>query len=105
MALAGVQITFSDTARGQAVAPALLPYQTTSSQTMASPGTSSIKALGRGIVNQPMLSVNASAPIFYAVGPNPDPTGAAGPRRYFDPSFGREDIFCDPGDLFAWVFA
>jgi hypothetical protein len=88
MSLTGVNITFSDTARGMAQSPALLPSQVTGSQAMASPGTSSIKALGRGIC-QPLLMINASTPIFYAVGRNPDPTGAAGPRRYFDPAFGR----------------
>jgi hypothetical protein len=38
-------------------------------------------------------------------GPSPDPTGVTGPRRYMDPTFGREDIFVDPGDKFAWEFA
>jgi hypothetical protein len=52
---------------------------------------------------QPMLSISASAPMFYAVGPTPDANN--GPRRYMDPSFGREDIFVNPGDKFAWVFA
>jgi hypothetical protein len=104
MALTGVNITFSDVDRGQALSPALLPHQVTGSQTMAAPGTSAIKAIGRGI-NKPLLRISASAPIFYAVGPSPDPTGAAGPRRYMDPAFGSEDIFVDPGDLFAWVFA
>jgi hypothetical protein len=56
-------------------------------------------------IEQPLLSISASAPIFYAVGPNPDPTGVTGPRRYMDPSFGREDIFVDASDKFAWVFA
>jgi hypothetical protein len=104
MAFTGVNITFSDVDRGMALSPALLPCQVTGSQTMASPGTSSIKALGRGIC-QPLLRIIASAPIFYAVGPSPDPTGAAGARRYMDPSFGPEDIFVDNGDLFAWIFA
>jgi hypothetical protein len=52
---------------------------------------------------QPLLSISASAPIFYAVGPAPDAT--IGPRRYMDPTFGREDIFVDAGDKFAWILA
>jgi hypothetical protein len=102
MPLAGVEITFSDMAEGLSQSKALLPYRATDSQTMASPGTSIIEAMAHGI-EQPLLSITASAPIFYAVGPAPDPTN--GPRRYMDPSFGREDLFVDPGDKFAWVFA
>jgi hypothetical protein len=102
MPLAGVEITFSDMAQGLPQSPALLPYRATGSQTMASPGTSTVMALAHGI-EQPLLSISASAPIIYAVGPSPDPVN--GPSRYYDPTFGREDIFCDPGDKFAWVFA
>jgi hypothetical protein len=104
MPLSGVHITFSDTARGLVQGPALLPYRATGSQSMTEPGTSSVAAVAHGIAQQ-LLSISASAPIFYAVGPTPDPTGAAGPRRYMDPQFGREDIFCDSGDKFAWEFA
>lgn len=102
MALTGVHITFSDTALGSAQSPALLPYHATGSQTMASPATSTVKAIGHGN-SQPLLSISAAAPIFYATGPSPDPNGSR--RRYMDPSFGREDIFVDDGDLFAWVLA
>jgi hypothetical protein len=76
------------------------------SQTMASAATSTISApLSTAAFGetQPMRSISASAPIFYAVGPIPDPNN--GPRRYMDRSFGREDIFVNPGDKFAWVFA
>jgi hypothetical protein len=104
MALAGVLITFSDMAEGLAQSPALLPYRATGSQYMAAPGTSTVMGLQHGIA-QVLLSISASAPIFYAVGPNPDPTGVTTPRRYYDPSFGREDLFCDPGDKFAYIFA
>jgi hypothetical protein len=100
--LAGVEITFSDMARGLVQSPALLPYRATGSEIMASPGTSSIEALAHGI-SQPLLSISASAPIIYAVGPSPDPVN--GPSRYMDPQFGREDLFVDPGDKFAWIFA
>jgi hypothetical protein len=102
MALYGVEITFSDMARGLSQSPALLPYRETGSQVMASPGTSTVEALAHGI-EQPLLSISASAPIFYAVGPAPDATN--GTRRYMDPAFGREDLFVDPGDKFAWIFA
>lgn len=102
MALAGVHITFSDTAQGLSQSPALLPYHVTGSQTMASAATSSIKAIGHGN-SQTLLSISAAAPIFYATGPAPDPNGTR--RRYYDPSWGREDIFVDDGDFFAWVLA
>lgn len=105
MALAGVHITFSDMAQGIPASPALLPYRATGSQTMASGATSTVKAVAHGN-SQPLLSISASAAIFYAVGPAPDASGnATYPRRYYDPSFGREDIFVDPGDAFAWVLA
>jgi hypothetical protein len=100
MSISGVHITFSDMSRGVSQSPALLPCQANRSQTMASPGTSTVFALPHGNV-QPLLSISASAPIFYAVGPAPDATN--GPRRYMDPAFGREDIFVDPGDRFAWI--
>ena len=102
MALTGVHITFSNLAEGLVQSPALLPYRATGAQTMATPGTSTVMAVFQGNM-QPLLSISATAPIFYAVGPVPDPIN--GPRRYYDPSFGREDIFCDPGDLFGWIFA
>jgi hypothetical protein len=102
MSLVGVHITFSDMAQGLAQSPALLPYRATGSQYMNGPGTSTVVAVSHGN-SQPLLSISASAPIFYAVGPAPDPIN--GPRRYYDPSFGREDLFCDPGDTFAWILA
>ena len=101
MPLAGVEITFSDMAQGVSQSKALLPYRATGSQTMVSPGTSSVMALAHGI-EQPLLSISASAPIIYAVGPAPDVTNDG---RCMDPSLGREDVFCDGGDKFAWEFA
>jgi hypothetical protein len=98
----GIHITFSDMSPGISQSPALLPCQANRSQTMSSPGTSTVFALPHGNV-QPLLSISASAPIFYAVGPTPDATN--GPRRYMDPAFGREDIFVDAGDKFAWILA
>jgi hypothetical protein len=102
LALSGVFITFSDTARGLVQGHALLPYRATGSQLMPSPGTSTVEALAHGIAQQ-LLSISASAPIEYTVGPDPDLT--SGVIRYYDPSLGREDVFCDPGDKFAWEFA
>jgi hypothetical protein len=102
MALAGVHIVFSDLAEGLAQSPALLPYRATGAQYMAAPGTSTVAAVFHGN-SQPLLSISASQPIFYAVGPVPDPIN--GPRRYYDPSFGGEDLFCDPGDTLGWIFA
>jgi hypothetical protein len=103
--LAGVQITFSYESPGDSPASGqLLPYKPTASEILTAPGTSSISASSWGN-KQMLLSISAAAPIFYAVGPNPDPTGVAGPRRYMDPVFGREDVFCDTGDLFAWIYA
>lgn len=104
MPLAGVAITFSDEAQGLAQSPALLPYRATGLQMMTTPGTSTVAGIGHGIA-QPLVSISASAPIFYAVGPTPDPTGVNTPRRYMDPTFGREDLFVDPDDKFAWIFA
>lgn len=103
MALAGVHIAFGAAISvGQFnLGQTLLPFHCLASQTMASAGTSTISAPGK--VDQAVLSISASAPIFYAVGPNPN--AGVNPRRYMDPSFGREDIYVNPGDFFAWLFA
>lgn len=106
MALSGVHITFGYSDSGGTA----LPYYATSSQTMAAATTSTVVApsgpspgLDRGTTYLPLLSISASAAIFYAVGSSPDATSGA--RRYMDPTFGREDIFVNPGDKFAWVAA
>lgn len=96
----GVNLSGANTSAGQSVllARALL------SETMASPGVSSIAAPSRSESNNKVaLSISSEMPIFYAVGPVPDAT--ISPRRYYEPGFGREDIFVDPGDKFAWVLA
>lgn len=104
MALTGVHITFgysSNIARDGNT----LPFSATSSQTMAAPAVSTISAppnIGT------LLSISASAAIFYVTGPNAtvaQVTDGATPRRYMDPQFGREDIFVNPGDKFAWTTA
>src|ERR1700723_1894097 len=103
MALGGVHIAFGSaiTAGQFNLGQTLLPFHCLVSQTMSVGGTSTIQC--PGTADQAVLSISASAPIFYAVGPSPDPNN--GPRRYMDPSFGREDIYCNPGDFFAWVLA
>jgi hypothetical protein len=76
-----------------------------SSQTMATAGTSTIVVPGvagvSGSGHRPILSISAPAPIFFAVGPTPDATNGA--RRYMD--IGSVDVFANPGDKFAWIFA
>ncbi len=108
MALSGVHITFGYSNSGGSE----LPYVAVSSETISGAGTSTISApaapvpashVDRNTTYLPLLSISASAAIFYAVGPNPDSTN--GPLRYMDPTFGREDIFVNPGDKFAWVAA
>jgi hypothetical protein len=74
------------------------------SQTMATAGTSTIVAPGvSGSGHRPILSISASAPIFFAVGPTPDATNGA--RRYMDPANGSVDVFVNPGDFVAWILA
>lgn len=111
MALSGVHICFGYGAGGVVSSSEVpLPIDAQSSQNMTSPGTSTISAPAiRGIGNLPLLSICASAAIYYAIGANPDASGSgAYPRRYFDPTSGggsREDIFVQAGDKFAWVAA
>jgi hypothetical protein len=96
MALAGVHIAFGSL---RISAGGALLFSADLSQTMASPATSSANP----DTGTSVLSISASAPIFYAVGPTPDATN--GPRRYMDPAFGREDVFVNPGDKMAWILA
>jgi hypothetical protein len=110
MALVGVHIAFGYCnigTVGEQQPPSLL-FGCTSSQTMASAGTSTVVAPGSGSLSfQAVISISASAPIFYALGPNPVADGSDSPnkRRYMDPATGREDIFVNAGDKLAWVFA
>lgn len=100
MSLSGVHIAFG-TATEANVTPGLLS-STLASQTMASAGTATVVApIVQG--GQPVLSIAASAPIFFATGPLPDATN--GPRRYYDPATGPLDIFVNSGDKFAWIVA
>ncbi|KRQ03287.1 hypothetical protein AOQ71_31665 [Bradyrhizobium manausense] len=105
MALSGIHVTVGHARTGggtYSTGPTPLPYAATASQNTASAGTLSITAPGSYDLASPVLtSVNASSTVFYAVGPSPDAVN--GPRRYYDPSLGREDIFADIGDSIAWT--
>lgn len=113
MALSGVHVCFGSSAIGLAAqAQSTLPYRARSSQTMAAAAVST--ALAPLIGNaQPLLSVSASAAIYYATGQNVslaslnvDGNGV-GNRRYYDPTQtpGREDIFVNANDAFVWGLA
>jgi hypothetical protein len=109
MALAGVHIEFGaacdgdDTRLGVPVLRSVIA----ASQTMATAGTSTIVVPGvpgvAGNGYRPILSISASSPIVFAVGPTPDATNGA--RRYMDPANGGVDVFVNPGDKVAWVLA
>lgn len=104
MALAGVHLCIGSYSNGspQSLAEAVLPVGAASSQTMASAGTSTVSA--PATPPQSLLSISASAAIFYATGPAPN--AAQSPRRYYDPASGqREDIFINAGDFVAWILA
>jgi hypothetical protein len=104
MALAGVHITFG----GSNVLSSggdTLPFVASSSETMAAPALSTKTAPP---IQGALLSISASASIYYVTGPNAtlaQVTDGVTPRRYMDPTFGREDIFVNPGDKFAWTTA
>ncbi len=97
MALVGVHITFGGSGSGVGSTPVLKTGGGTASQSMTTAAKSNVSAPTAGV-----LSIAASAPIYYAVGHNPDAT--VDPRRYYDPAFGAEDIFVNAGDFFAWEF-
>lgn len=112
MALSGVHLVFGqcdfDTVANTPLigqpAQATLLGKALASQTMSGAGTSTISAVAPTNGSKlPVCSIMASAAIFYAVGKNPDAT--SGTRRYFDPSFGPLDFYCDVGDFFAWIAA
>jgi hypothetical protein len=115
MALAGVFITWGHATislvnqPGQAT---LLRSSGVSSEAMASTAVSAISAPGNPGGAQAVLSIAASAPIFFTVGNNASvPTsppanvinGTA--VRYYDPASGPLDIVVNGGDKMAWIFA
>lgn len=106
MALSGGHIEFcigSDGDNTRSGNP-VLRGSASSSQTMASAGTNSASAPGAaGSSLQPILTISASAPIYFAVGASPDATN--GPRSYLDPANGGLDLFVKAGDKVAWAFA
>jgi hypothetical protein len=107
MALANVQIEFGASS-GVSVAGSSVPLLALlgSSQNRAASTVST--ALAPSPANsKPILSIWAAAPIFFALGPNVTTASAgdATKRRYMDPTFGRYDVVCEPGDKFVWVAA
>lgn len=98
MAFTGVHITFGPT-RNDYGQDTLAFTTGCFSQTMASAGTTGANPNN----SVTLLEISASAPIFFAVGPNPDATN--GVRRYMDPANGSYDMFANPGDKVAWIFA
>lgn len=78
-----------------------LPYNAQSSEDPAASSISATSAPASAGL-RPMLSVSAAQAILYVTGPSPDINN--GPFRYFDPNLqaGRDDIFVDPKDKFAW---
>lgn len=104
MPLSGVHIAFG-TASEANVSPGLISG-TILSQTMATGQIATIKAPSVA-GGQPMLSIAASAPIYFATGGAGVVLAADGsiPRRYYDPSTGPLDIFVNPGDGFVWQLA
>jgi len=107
MALANVQIEFGP-ASGISVAKENVPLlgPLVSSQNLAASTVSSISAPSPAD-SQPVCSIWAAAPIFFALGPSVTTTsaGVASLRRYMDPAFGRYDVVCNPGDKFVWQLA
>lgn len=117
MALTGVHICFGSTSIGlyNGLGQSTLPGSLGQSQTMTTTAVSKIAApsFPGASGQQPLLSISASAAIYYATGPavtvaslTEDANGIAS-KRYYDPTLGggREDVFVNPGDLFAWAFA
>jgi len=117
MALSGVHIAWGFSSPGQQnqVGQTTLPAgNPTDGETMAvsAVSTSSAPKASAG-GPQPLLSISASAAIYYVTGPSVTTaqlTNAGTTRvacRYYDPSQspGREDIFVNSGDFFAWILA
>jgi hypothetical protein len=109
MALAGVHLAFGYCNNGTVglQQPPSLLFGCTSSQLMASAGTSTVAAPASSGIFQACASISASAPIFYAFGPAPvaDGSDPVPKRRYMDPANGAVDLFVNAGDKLAWVFA
>ena len=107
MALANVQIEFGP-AVGISIAGENVPLlgPLVSSQNLAA-STVSTAVAPSPANSQPVCTIWAAAPIFFALGPNvtTSSAGVASLRRYMDPAFGRYDVVCNPGDKFVWVAA
>ena len=116
MALAGVFITWGFCSISQ-LSPAtstLLGDSGKASEAMATTATSASSAPtpSSNQLYRPVLSIAASAPIYFTVGPSvtpptsPPAIATSGPAvRYYDPSTGPLDILCNSGDKMAWILA
>lgn len=117
MALSGVHIAWGLASpgavnqAGQSTLPSANPLD---GETMAASAVSASSApTVPGGSSQPLLSISASAAIYYVTGPGVTVAQLANAStgrvacRYYDPtqSPGREDIFVNSKDFFAWVFA
>lgn len=108
MALSGVHIVFGGW-EGTGVAghdSATLLINPVFSQIMATSAVSKANPAA----TKTILSINASAAIIYITGKNLTPamlTDGVTPSRYYDPTLGggRDDVFVNGGDQFAWMFA
>lgn len=118
MALSGVFITwgFANVGQGTGVkgpAASLLSDSGGASEAMATTATSVTSApTPVNTFNRPVLSIAASAAIYFTIGssvvpPTSPPANAtSGPAvRYYDPASGPLDILVNPGDKMAWILA
>jgi hypothetical protein len=113
MALAGVFITWGFASQGipaQQGQATLLSESGQFSEAMASSATSTTSAPVNPNVPGVVLSIAASAPIFFVVGPNAvpptaPPTTGQPAARYYDPATGPLDIIVKGADKMAWVLA
>lgn len=111
MSLTGVFITWSYAQSGAtggnqgANAQAVLPYKAVASEAIPAAGTSQTSAPMPTVNGRPLLSIAAQLAIYYAVGSDPDLVN--GPMFYFDPATqnGRDQVFADVNDKFAWKAA
>jgi hypothetical protein len=116
MSLSGVHITWGfanvslNSQQGQAT---LLYGSGTSSEAMATTAASATSAPTNAAGNQqPILSIAASAPIFFTVGKNASAPASPPANvingnavRYYDPSTGPLDFVVNGGDKMAWILA
>lgn len=119
MALTGVFITWGLPALALVVRPLVPPSSSSATllsesgvtcEAMATSATSATSAPSDPTGNaRPTLSIAASAPIYFTVGPSAtaptSPPATTPAARYYDPSTGPLDILVTVADKMAWVFA